>query len=194
MKRLIAICTLLLVLFVPCRSIFTDVTDQVVSVFAAENDESVKVTVDRVVDGDTFVTYIDGEKTRVRMIGVDTPESVHADESRNTRWGKKISKWVKKQLTGKEVKLVFDKERLDQYGRTLAYVYLGKMMFNKTLLKKGYARAVYYAPNGAHRKEFNKLQKKAKKAKKGFWKDGYYAAFPRKSWSRYCRYIRRIRG
>ena len=103
MKRLIAICALLLVLFVPCRSIFTDVTDQVMSVFAAENDESVKVTVDRVVDGDTFVTYIDGKKTRVRMIGVDTPESVHADESRNTRWGKKISKWVKKQLTGKEV-------------------------------------------------------------------------------------------
>ena len=85
-KRLIALCALLLVLFVPCRSIFTDVTDQVVSVFAAENDESVKVTVDRVVDGDTFVTYIDGEKTRVRMIGVDTPESVHADESRNTKW------------------------------------------------------------------------------------------------------------
>ena len=121
MKRLIALCALLLVLFVPCRSIFTDVTDQVVSVFAAENDESVKVTVDRVVDGDTFVTYIDGKKTRVRMIGVDTPESVHADESRNTKWGKKISKWVKKQLTGKKVKLVFDKERLDQYGRTLAY-------------------------------------------------------------------------
>ena len=103
MKRLIAICALLLVLFVPCQSIFTDVTDQVVSVFAAETDESIMVTVDRVVDGDTFVTYIDGKKTRVRMIGVDTPESVHADESRNTRWGKKISKWVKKQLTGKEV-------------------------------------------------------------------------------------------
>ncbi len=47
MKRLIALCALLLVLFVPCRSIFTDVMDQVVSVFAAENDESVKVTVDR---------------------------------------------------------------------------------------------------------------------------------------------------
>ena len=40
-----------------CRSIFTDVTDQVVSVLAAENDQNVKVTVDRVVDGDTFVTY-----------------------------------------------------------------------------------------------------------------------------------------
>ena len=47
-------------------------------------------------------------------------------------------------------------------------------------LQEGYARAVYYAPNGTHRKEFNKLQKKAKKAKKGFGKDGYYAAFPRK--------------
>ena len=136
------------------------------------------VKVDRVVDGDTFVTYINGEKTRIRMIGVDTPESVHPDESKNTKWGKKISKWVKKQLTGKKVKLKYDKDKYDQYGRTLAYVYLGKTMFNKTLLKKGYARAVYYAPNGKYRKAFNKLQATAKKKKKGFWKDGYSVAFP----------------
>ena len=136
------------------------------------------VKVDRVVDGDTFVTYIDGEKTRIRMIGVDTPESVHPNESKNTKWGKKISKWVKKQLTGKKVKLKYDKDKYDQYGRTLAYVYLGKSMFNKTLLKKGYARAVYYAPNGKYRKTFNKLQATAKKKKKGFWKDGYSVAFP----------------
>ncbi|MBO4396448.1 MAG: hypothetical protein J5819_08905, partial [Eubacterium sp.] len=49
-----------------------------------------KVTVDRVVDGDTFVYYAGSEQIRVRMIGVDTPESVHPDESRNTEWGKKI--------------------------------------------------------------------------------------------------------
>ncbi len=136
------------------------------------------VTVDRVVDGDTFVTYIDGEKTRVRMIGIDTPESVHPNAAKNTKWGKKISKWVKKKLTGKKITLKYDKDKYDQYGRTLAYVYLGKSMFNKTLLKKGYARAVYYPPNGKYRKAFNKLQATAKKKKKGFWKDGYAVAFP----------------
>ena len=136
------------------------------------------VKVDRVVDGDTFVCYISGEKTRVRLIGVDTPESVHPDATKNTKWGRKVSKWAKKKLTGKTVTLKYDKDRYDQYGRTLAYVYLGKTMFNKTLLKKGYARAVYYSPNGKYRKVFNKLQAKAKKQKKGFWKDGYKAAFP----------------
>ena len=81
-------------------------------------------------------------------------------------------------LAATKVKLVYDKDKYDQYGRTLAYVYLGKSMFNKTLLKKGYARAVYYAPNGKYRKAFNKLQATAKKKKKGFWKDGYSVAFP----------------
>lgn len=137
-----------------------------------------KVTIDRVVDGDTFVYYDGNEQVRVRMIGVDTPESVHPDESRNTVWSKKVSKWVKKKLTGKKVKLKYDKDKYDQYGRVLAYVYLKKKMFQKTLLKKGYARAVYYSPNGAHRAEFEKLQAWAKKHKKGFWKDGYAAAFP----------------
>ena len=137
-----------------------------------------KVTVDRVVDGDTFVYYAGSEQIRVRMIGVDTPESVHPDESRNTEWGKKISKWVKKKLTGKKVKLEYDEDRYDQYGRVLAYVYLGRKMFQKKLLKKGYARAVYYAPNGKYKEEFFELQTWAMNHNKGFWRDGYEAAFP----------------
>ena len=133
----------------------------------------------RVKDGDTYVVKINGTDTTVRLIGVDTPESVHSDPNRNTKWGKKVSKWVKKTLKkGTKVKLEYDKDPLDPYGRTLAYVYVDGKMFNKTLVKKGYARAVYYAPNGKYKKTFEKLQKKAKKAKKGFWKDGYKAAFP----------------
>ena len=136
------------------------------------------VTVERVVDGDTFI-YMDGdEHVRVRMIGIDTPESVHPTESKNTKWGKKVSKWVKKKLTGKKVKLKYDKDKYDQYGRVLAYVYLGKKMFNKILLKMGYARAVYYAPNGKHKELFFKTQVWAMNHEKGFWKDGYEVAFP----------------
>lgn len=133
----------------------------------------------RVKDGDTYVIKINDKDVTVRLIGVDTPESVHHDERKNTKWGKKISKWVKKTLKkGVKVKLTYDESRTDIYGRTLSYVWVDGKMFNKTLVKKGYARAVYYAPNGKHKKDFNKLQKKAKKAKKGFWKDGYKAAFP----------------
>ena len=137
-----------------------------------------KVTVDRVVDGDTFIYYDGDEQIRVRMIGVDTPESVHPDASHNTAWGKKISKWVKKKLTGKKVRLEYDVDQYDQYGRVLAYVFLGKKMFQKKLLKKGFARAVYYAPNGKFRDVFFKLQTWAMNHNKGFWKDGYEVAFP----------------
>lgn len=138
-----------------------------------------------VADGDTFKIRYQGELISVRMIGIDTPESCHAtDSKRNTAWGKKASKYTRKKLTGRIVYLSFDKEKYDRYGRLLAYVYVlngdgKKIMYNKTLVKKGYARAVCYEPNHKYKKEFNKLQKQAKKAKKGFWKDGYDAAFPK---------------
>lgn len=138
--------------------------------------------VKRVIDGDTLLLKKDGKEIRVRLIGVDTPESVHKDKKRNTKWGKKASKYTKSHLTGKVVYLESDTEPLDRYGRTLAYVYTDKnkkTMFNKELVKNGYARAVYYAPNGKYRTEFESLQKKAKKEKKGFWKTGYNSAFPR---------------
>lgn len=138
--------------------------------------------VERVVDGDTFLISFEGEDTYVRLIGVDTPESVHKDSSRNTKWGKRASTYTTKRLTNQRVYLEFDKEQYDQYGRLLAYVYLDsakKKMYNKELVKQGYARAAYYKPNGAHKKEFEKLQKKAKKEKRGFWKDGYKSAFPK---------------
>jgi micrococcal nuclease len=140
--------------------------------------------VERVVDGDTIVVSIDGKSTKVRFIGVDTPESVSSDESNNTAWGKKASNYTKKRLSAAKVYLKYDTQKEDVYGRTLAYVYTknGKnyAMYNKELVRKGYARAVCYEPNHKYKKEFNKLQKEAKKAKRGFWKDGFKNAFPNK--------------
>lgn len=143
-----------------------------------------KVKIQRVSDGDTLVLT---DSRKVRMIGIDTPESVHAtDSSNNTAWGKKVSDYTKKRLRpGNTIWLEYDKDKTDPYGRTLAYVWIkqkGKLqMYNKELVKKGYARAAYYSPNGAHRKEFESLQKQAKKNKKGFWKDGFKEAFPNKN-------------
>lgn len=141
-----------------------------------------KCKVLRVTDGDTFVVRYKGEDNYVRMIGIDTPESVHSDKNRNTRWGKKASSYTKKRLSGKTVYLEFDVSKYDRYGRLLAYVYTkndGKyIMYNKTLVKSGYARAVCYEPNHKYKDVFERLQKKAKKQKKGFWKAGYKKAFP----------------
>lgn len=138
--------------------------------------------VKRVVDGDTLLIDYKGTDTRLRLIGVDTPESVHSDSSRNTVYGKRASDYTKKKLTGKKVYLEFDTEDTDRYGRLLAYVYTKKgkryAMYNKTLVKQGLARAACYEPNHRYKSEFEKLQKQARKAKRGFWKAGLEKAFP----------------
>lgn len=138
---------------------------------AAKKSKAYKVV--RVVDGDTIVISKGGEKVKVRLIGVDTPESVHPDAGKNVEYGKIATKFTKKKVSGKKVKLEYDKDKKDQYGRTLAYVYYGKKydsMLNKALLKKGHAKAKYYSPNGKYKTTFEKLQKTAKSKKLGLWK------------------------
>lgn len=127
-----------------------------------------------VVDGDTFNCLYQGKKEKVRLLGIDTPESVHPKKSRNTKWGKKTSDYTKKLLSGEKVYLHFDRQKRDCYGRLLAYVFVKdkgkKVSINETLVSLGYARAVYYAPNGKHRKKFLQLQTKARKKRLGIWK------------------------
>lgn len=135
-----------------------------------------------VADGDTFTIMYKGKKKSVRLIGIDTPESVHRNAKRNTKWGKIASDYTKNKLSGKTVYLRYDVQKEDQYGRLLAYVYTlqnGKyVQYNKTLVKKGYARAACYEPNHKYKQIYDKWEKDAKKKKKGFWKDGFKRAFP----------------
>ncbi|MCR5201814.1 MAG: thermonuclease family protein [Lachnospiraceae bacterium] len=152
----------------------------------AKRAEAKSFKVSSVTDGDTFKIKKNGKIITVRLIGVDTPESVATrSDLVNTDWGKKASKFTKKILSGKKVTLKYDKSKKDIYGRTLAYVYYkksGKTIFlNNQLVKKGYARAVYYAPNKKYKAKFEKSQKYAKKHKIGFWKDGFSNAFPSKT-------------
>lgn len=123
----------------------------------------------RVVDGDTFVVKYNGKEEKVRLIGVDTPESVHPDETKNTEFGNKVSNYTKQMLEGKQVELEFDVESRDKYGRLLAYVYLDGQMYNKMLLEKGYAKIATYPPNVKYVDDFTKIQIEARENKVGLW-------------------------
>lgn len=123
----------------------------------------------RVVDGDTFIINYNGKDERVRLIGIDTPESVHPNEEKNTEFGKQVSNYSKEMLGGNKVELEFDVEERDKYGRLLVYVYLDGQMYNKLLLEKGYAKIATYPPNVKYVEDFTKIQKQARENKVGLW-------------------------
>ena len=108
---------------------------------------------ERVVDGDTIIVHDpDGERLRVRLTGINAPESVHEDESKNTEEGREASQFLKDLLENtKTVYLEYDVEEFDQYDRTLAYVWIdtGKtyIMVNEIMLATNYAEPVYIKPN-----------------------------------------------
>ena len=130
------------------------------------------VTVDRVIDGDTFTYYsVWGERDTVRLIGVDTPESVNADKSKNCPYGKTASTYTTKILEGKKVFLEYDEDETDKYGRKLCYVYLGDVCINYDLVVKGYAVAKEYPPNTKYADTFKSAQIEAEKNKSGLWAD-----------------------
>lgn len=130
--------------------------------------------VKRVVDGDTFIVDIDGKETKVRLIGVDTPESVATGDNahKNCEEGKSASNFTKDTIEGKNVYIEYDIDPNDDYGRTLAYVYLqdGRML-NKLLLEMGYARLMTIQPNVKYVDEFTAIQKTARENQIGFWEN-----------------------
>lgn len=126
----------------------------------------------RVVDGDTIIVDIDGDETRVRLIGIDTPESVHPDDTLNSERGKIASDFTSELLTGKQVYLEYGEEKTDKYGRTLAYVFLSdKTMVEEELLRSGMAEVLTIEPNSKYTSFFEKLEAEAQRNKSGFWSE-----------------------
>ncbi len=136
-------------------------------------------TVVRAVDGDTVV--LDGNE-KVRLIGINTPETV--DPRRPVQWyGKEASAYTGRLLKGKRVRVEYDVERKDRYGRTLAYLTLEDGTFvNLRLVEEGYAMAYRYPPNVRHAPEFLAAEKRAREGRKGLWSDAAKAdsLLPRK--------------
>jgi micrococcal nuclease len=125
-----------------------------------------KAAVQRVVDGDTLLLP---DRTRVRLIGVNAPESVKPD-SPVEPFGPEASDFTKHFIAGGDVRLEFDKERLDQYGRTLAYVWVGDKLLNEELLRAGLARwERHYHYSDQKKSRFRRAEQEARDAKRGIW-------------------------
>lgn len=132
--------------------------------------------VEKVVDGDTVYAIFnngvlnDGQKYKIRLIGIDTPESKHINKTKNTKEGIIAYEYTKKMLEGQNVIVEFDITQTDKYGRFLAYIWLDNELYNKHLLDIGYAKIMTIQPNSKYVEEFKTAQEKARKNEVGFWK------------------------
>lgn len=138
------------------------------------------IAVAHVYDGDT-IKLANGE--RVRFVGIDTPESsgnkkAMRDAARSGRDVREILKmghmaaaYTRSLLEGRRVRLEFDIERRDKYGRLLAYIYRvdDGLFVNEDIIKNGYAYPMTIPPNIRHADEFRKLFRQARQMHKGLW-------------------------
>lgn len=127
-----------------------------------------------VVDGDTITVIYKDKEEKVRLIGVDCPESVHLDESKNNQFGKMASEYTAGLLVGVEnVELEFDVSERDDYGRLLAYVYIPNYeeSLNYLLVAQGYAVNKEYQPNVEYATLFREACEEAKKRCNGLWSE-----------------------
>jgi micrococcal nuclease len=130
----------------------------------------VTALVTRVVDGDTIeVRLADDTVEDVRYIGVDTPETVDPGEPVQC-FGHRASVVNERLVGGRTVRLRFDAERRDVYGRLLAYVYVGRRFVNAILLRRGLARTLTIAPNDSLAPLFARLEAAAGRSAQGLWR------------------------
>jgi micrococcal nuclease len=122
----------------------------------------------RAVDGDTLEVAMDGQHEDVRLIGVDTPETVKPGTPVQC-FGPRASSFTHNHLEGRRVRLVFGVERRDVYGRLLAYVYFRGRLFEDELVRRGLARTLAIAPNTRFASRFQRLQTAAARAGRGLW-------------------------
>lgn len=132
-----------------------------------QTDHNDTVTVTRVVDGDTIdISPSVKGRSRVRLTGMDTPEVYFGTQP----YGPEASAFAKRELDGQEVMLELDVQKIDPYGRLLAYVHLPDgSMFNETLLREGYAQVATFPPNVKYVDRFLEAQREAREANRGLW-------------------------
>jgi micrococcal nuclease len=136
----------------------------------SRNEISDKRLVVRVVDGDTIVV---SPNEKVRLIGVDTPETVHPNKAVQC-FGKDAKEFTRSMVEHRTIRLVLDetnraRHHKDHYGRTLAYVYFDDgTMLNAELIRHGFAHAYTRFPFG-HIVEFRQLERIARSQAVGLW-------------------------
>lgn len=132
--------------------------------------EKIEVNAIRNVDGDTFAFTANGKEYKLRLLMVDTPESVKKGVAVQP-YGKEASNYTKQELSKGNVSLVFDKgEPKDRYDRFLAYVYVDDQLLQDKLLSEGLAIVRYVNSGGdSYLDELLAAQRKAQEQKLGVW-------------------------
>jgi micrococcal nuclease len=129
------------------------------------------VDVKRVIDGDTIVITRDDDEVRVRLIGIDTPETKKPNTPVEC-FGPEASARTEALLPpGTPVRLVYDQDRVDTYGRDLAYVYrqADGLFVNLSLVADGFAALDTFPPNVAHVAELTRAATDARQHHRGLW-------------------------
>ena len=144
------------------------ISEATVSAVAGVEDQLVLVT--EVIDGDT-VELEDGN--RVRLLGIDTPETKDPRKSVEC-FGKEASNETKELLEGKRVLLQKDVSETDKYERLLRYIFLpledGRVLFiNDYLIREGFAKALNYPPDVKYNDQLRQAETEAKRLGKGLW-------------------------
>lgn len=125
----------------------------------------------RVVDGDTVHVKLGDRIEKVRYIGVNTPELHHPTKGREPGGGEAAR--VNEELVGgKRVRLELDVQSRDRYGRLLAYVWVGDVMVNAELVRRGYAQVMTVPPNVRHQGLFLIIEREARTVGRGLWRTG----------------------
>ena len=142
-----------------------------------------------VVDGDTIAVRIDRGIERVRLIGVNTPESRKNEQAslqaeRSNRdlktimeFGRRAKETLKELLPkGTELRLEYDVQKRDKYGRLLAYVYrTDNVMVNEEMVLRGYAQIMTVPPNVRYVDRFKRALARSQKEKRGLWASGGFS-------------------
>ena len=146
----------------------TQLTPNVTPISTITANNVIKTTVSRVVDGDTIEAAINGKTEKIRLIGVDTPETVDPKQGIQP-YGKEASDYTKQRLLNQAVEIELDIDDRDFYGRILGYVWLNGKMYNTELIQNGYAVLMTISPNVKYVDLFKRLQEEARNAKHGLW-------------------------
>ena len=145
-----------------------------------------KTTLTRIIDGDVIQALYGGAEKRIRLIGIDVPESRVSSKAKKDKYadmseddiktiiemGHKAKAYVNDLIKrGDMITIEFDVQEMDKYGRLLCYVYLsnGKML-NEEIVKAGYANVMTIPPNVKYKDRFLKAYQEAEENKKGLWK------------------------
>ena len=141
-----------------------------------ENNEMTEAYIVRIIDGDTMVVAMNQNEEVVRLIGVDSPESVSLEESENSIYGDYASVYTGNCLEkGQKVYLTFDEQLRDPYDRLLAYLWIEPDISDVTnlyqyqMVRDGYAIAVTYEPNERYSLNLKEAMQYAIQERKGLW-------------------------